>query len=110
MSRAKQNDPVRRMELCIEQHGRCFYCTEPMLVQQPTLRSRLPRAVTLDHLIPFCEGGRRGFPNEVAACNECNNRRGTMPWLLFYCLKELERARPSNHNNDYLHLAAGASA
>jgi hypothetical protein len=48
-------------------------------------------AVTIDHLIPLSEGGRRRFPNEVAACNACNSLRGTTPWLLFYCLMEIER-------------------
>lgn len=85
----QRKDPIRRMALFEEQDGRCFYCTEPMLTIHR--RPRLPREVTLEHLISFAEGGRRGQPNEVAACNECNNRRGTMPWLLFFCLKEIER-------------------
>jgi hypothetical protein len=59
----------------------------------PYRRPRSPLEVTLEHLIPFAEGGRRGFHNEVAACNRCNGLRGTTPWLLFYCLMEPVRAQ-----------------
>lgn len=88
----KLKDGVRRARLFEEQGGLCFYCREPMN-PPPFPRPRGPRDVTLEHLIPLSEGGRRAFPNEVAACNECNHRRGRMPWLLFFCLKELERTR-----------------
>lgn len=88
----KQEDATRRAELFEEQGGRCFYCAVTML-PPPFTRPLSAHDVTLDHLIPFSEGGRRGFPNEVAACNRCNLLRGTTPWLLFYCLKELQRAR-----------------
>lgn len=90
----RQEDGIRRAQLFEEQRGLCFYCDAPMS-PPPFARPRNPRDVTLEHLIPLSEGGRRAFPNEVAACNECNHRRGTMPWLLFFCLKELERARAS---------------
>jgi hypothetical protein len=95
------------MELFHEQDGRCFYCIEPMLVTHH--RPRAPREVTLEHLISFAEGGRRGFPNEVAACNECNGRRGTTPWLLFFCLKEIERGDPRQFSPKHPHSLAGAS-
>lgn len=88
----KQQDAQRRAALFREQEGLCFYCTAPM-TSPPFQRPRTPMQATLEHLIPFCEGGRRGFPNEVAACNGCNNLRGTTSWLLFFCLKELERDR-----------------
>ncbi|WP_414462379.1 HNH endonuclease [Hyphomicrobium sp. DY-1] len=90
-SRGKQHDHTRRTELFQEQDGLCFYCTEPML-QLPFRLPRSPLDATLEHLTPFSEGGRRGFPNEVAACHGCNTQRGTTSWLLFFCLKELERA------------------
>lgn len=86
----RPEDGIRRAVLFAEQDGLCFYCDEPM--RPPPFAPRTPRDVTLEHLVPLSEGGCRAFPNEVAACNECNHRRGTMPWLLFYCLKELERA------------------
>lgn len=94
MRAAKQDDALRRAALFREQGGLCFYCQEQMK-EPPFSRPRSLREVTLEHLIPFCEGGRRGFPNEAAACNGCNNRRGTTSWLLFYCLAEIEgRRRP----------------
>ncbi len=103
MSKARQNDPVRRTALFHEQNGLCFYCTEPMLATPPHPRPRPPHEVTLEHLIPLSEGGRRGFHNEVAACNECNHRRGTAPWLLFYCLMELERAAVAQNPTPLFH-------
>jgi hypothetical protein len=104
---SKQFDALRRAALFHAQDGLCFYCRVPMKAP-PFTRPRLPRDVTLEHLIPLSEGGRRGFPNEVAACNDCNGRRGTMPWLLFYCLKEVERTehpvrvRPTHPPHPYV--------
>lgn len=92
MSASKQQDALRRAALFNEQEGLCFYC-EVAMTPPPFRRPRSPVEVTLEHLIPFSEGGRRGFPNEVAACNRCNSERGTTSWLLFYCLKEHVRAR-----------------
>jgi 5-methylcytosine-specific restriction endonuclease McrA len=83
---------LRRAELCWDQNGRCFYCTGDMTYASPPARRRAPNTMaTLEHLIPRSEGGRSSFPNVVAACARCNNRRGTMSWLLFFCLSELER-------------------
>ena len=93
----KHADAARRMILFEEQDGLCFYCTEPMRIPPPSpKRQHAPRDLTLEHLTPFSEGGRRGFQNEVAACNACNSARGVMPWLLFYCLKEIERGNPAD--------------
>lgn len=92
MRSIKQENAIRRAKLFEEQDGRCFYCGVTML-PPPFTQPRSPHDVTLDHLIPLSEGGRRGFPNEVAACNRCNLLRGTKPWLVFYCLKELQLAR-----------------
>lgn len=89
-SNSKHDDPNRRAALFDEQEGRCFYCSTRMR-PPPFTPQRTPHDTTLEHLIPFSEGGRRGFPNEVAACNGCNSSRGTTSWLLFYCLKELTR-------------------
>ncbi|WP_046847820.1 HNH endonuclease [Hyphomicrobium sp. GJ21] len=108
MGRLKQNDPIRRASLFHEQDGLCFYCTSPMLVTRH--RPRHPREVTLEHLISFAEGGRRGFPNEVAACNACNNRRGTTPWLLFFCLMEIERAETPPRPAKLVPSHAGATS
>lgn len=86
----KQEIPIRRRRLYLEQDGLCFYCLRPMgffkLGNDPN-GSR----VTIDHLTPLSLGGRYGYLNEVAACHRCNNRRGTMCWLTFYCVAEIER-------------------
>jgi 5-methylcytosine-specific restriction endonuclease McrA len=108
----KQEDAARRALLFKEQGGLCFYCATPMR-PPPFTRPRRPDDATLEHLIPFCEGGRRGFPNEVAACNRCNNMRGTMPWLLFYCLMEIRRTRgrterPRNEDHGTPLIGVGA--
>ncbi len=90
MTKQHVTDALRRMLLFVEQDGRCFYCTEPMETP-PYLGPVPPSAVTLEHLEPRSHGGKRRYPNEVAACRACNQARGIMPWLLFFCLKELER-------------------
>lgn len=88
---------VRRATLFLQQDGRCFYCAEPMLLRtRPCARTTPPNLLTREHLIPRCEGGTNRPPNIVAACAACNNRRGTMSWLLFLCLTELERLPPGN--------------
>lgn len=33
-------------------------------------------ATTLDHVLPRCRGGRDGWENTVAACRDCNGRKG----------------------------------
>lgn len=85
-------DMRRRAVLFIDQEGRCFYCDEPMA--RPPYRGAMPpNALTLDRLMPRSKGGQRGFHNEVAACRSCNTERGTRPWLMFFCLKQIERER-----------------
>lgn len=32
--------------------------------------------LTVDHVVPRCEGGRNGFDNLQALCRHCNNRKG----------------------------------
>lgn len=44
----------------------CQYCGD-----------RLPgRELTLDHVVPRCEGGKTSWTNVVAACGPCNRRKG----------------------------------
>lgn len=40
-------------------------------------------AGTLDHIDPHAGGGSLAFDNTTAACIGCNNRKGTMPLLIF---------------------------
>lgn len=86
----RDSDKRRRTKLFFEQKGRCFYCRRRMSFSQPIKDPRGQR-VTLDHLTPRSQGGRRGYHNEVAACLRCNHRRGTMSWLEFLCIVTDER-------------------
>jgi len=82
---------ARRHRLYLEQDGICFYCRRPMTFHKRHRDDPSGQRVTLEHLTPLSQGGRYGLHNEVAACALCNNRRGTMCWLTFYCLAEQER-------------------
>lgn len=52
------------------QRGLCAYCKRRMRL---TLKP-IDEQATRDHVIPRCDGGTR----VVAACRECNNRKGSM--------------------------------
>lgn len=43
--------------------GLCYYCRKP--------------AQVVDHLIPLSRGGTNEVENLVAACHECNSKKGT---------------------------------
>lgn len=73
----------RRFVLFCRQGGCCFYCDQQMVMKGNRTE---PRRATIDHLQPLSQGGPRRIENEVAACFGCNNARGTIPWLVFYCL------------------------
>jgi hypothetical protein len=53
--------------------GICFYCLEEVS----------PKKVTVDHVIPESEGGGSFLMNLLPACNACNQRRKTIPFLDF---------------------------
>lgn len=44
----------------------CQYCS----------RKLTPQQITIDHLIPKCQGGGNSFFNCVVACHTCNNKKG----------------------------------
>lgn len=56
-----------------------------------------PAAITIDHVIPKCKGGRTTWNNVVAACANCNRRKGDRP--LSECGMSLLKtpARPTWH-------------
>lgn len=66
------------------QSGKCFYCNQPMWLENPdqfatryrlsTKQARLLEC-TGEHLIPHHEGGPASASNIVAACWYCNSRR-----------------------------------
>ncbi len=68
----------KRKQLYQEQGGRCFYCDEPITLEQSTF----------DHKIPQSRGGKDGKYNLVIACFPCNKERGTMNHLVFLFRKQ----------------------
>lgn len=71
----------------------CAYCGEYKRGQ-----------MTRDHILPKAHGGRNGWENITAACNNCNRKRGHRP-LLIYLLsrglsKKQQKARGLWHTNN----------
>lgn len=65
--------PAKRLAIYLRDGFRCAYCGED-------LRGAAPSEVTLDHLVPRCEGGSNHETNLVTACKSCNSARGAKPW------------------------------
>lgn len=65
------------------QSGKCGYCKV-----DTTLELNKPTTATIDHIVPVSEGGNSALFNLVAACNDCNSRKGNKP--LFHFLSMLE--------------------
>jgi 5-methylcytosine-specific restriction endonuclease McrA len=63
-----------REELFWAQNGSCYYCEENMVYGPGTMRE--PKLATIEHLTPLARGGTWDRENLVAACHECNNRKG----------------------------------
>ena len=71
-----------RDRLSAEQGHRCAYCGVSMLQQRGRKFGKRPlfeREVTIDEVVPRCEGGSRSWENTVAACRWCNQYRGNVP-------------------------------
>lgn len=70
----------QRLVLWLRQGGRCFYCDDPMIIvpRYPKGAPANPRSMTIDHVCPRQQDRSRTGP-QVAACFECNTRRGAMP-------------------------------
>lgn len=47
-------------------HNVCQYCSKPLTIPQ----------ITMDHVYPVSKGGPTSWDNIVAACNDCNSRKG----------------------------------
>jgi len=63
-----------------DQHGRCFYCRQPMWLRSPAelgipWRLAAPLQCTAEHLVARKDGGRDTRENIVAACRQCNQGR-----------------------------------
>lgn len=57
-----------------EQAGKCHYCETEM-----TLSLGFNRTATVDHVVPRSKGGADTNDNIVAACYDCNQKKGNMP-------------------------------
>jgi len=55
--------PVNRREVLRRDHHACQYCGST-------------KRLTLDHVIPRSKGGQHTWDNVVAACENCNSRKG----------------------------------
>lgn len=47
-------------------HAECSYCSKKLTIAE----------LTMDHVIPGSKGGATSWNNIVAACNDCNSRKG----------------------------------
>lgn len=56
--------PFSKKNVYIRDGYMCVYCGEKKI------------RLTLDHIVPKARGGKSTFENCVAACRECNNKKG----------------------------------
>jgi 5-methylcytosine-specific restriction endonuclease McrA len=66
LSRKKQIVRFSRANIFARDHNGCQYCGQKF---SRTL-------LTLDHVIPIVQGGRKSWENIVTACKPCNQRKG----------------------------------
>ena len=57
------------------QNWKCCYCGTDMQTSDTSRK----KYVSLEHVIPKSEGGADETENLVAACQGCNNKRGSLP-------------------------------
>lgn len=70
----------KRDRLCKRQKNRCYWCKRQM-----NRRHLDPLCATLDHYTPRWQNGSGAIDNLVAACKECNERRGREGERLLLC-------------------------
>lgn len=59
----------------------CVYCGRDMRAGRT--RRQVQIVLSLDHLIPRCQGGDNSAHNVVTACLTCNSSRGARAWRDF---------------------------
>lgn len=59
-----------------EQKGRCHYCLAPL--RKKPIRAEEHLRATIDHVVPLSAGGKNCRGNVVAACQSCNQAKGSM--------------------------------
>ena len=62
----KEENRELRVEILTETGGFCVYCDKHAAKVE----------LTIEHLTPVSRGGKDVYPNLVAACAPCNNKRG----------------------------------
>lgn len=76
--------PTRRLAIYLRDGFACAYCGRD-------LSSASPREISLDHLVPQCDGGSHESSNLVTACLSCNSRRQNLPWRQYATGGAVER-------------------
>ncbi len=66
LARKKEIVRFSRINIFLRDHNTCQYCGEKF--------SKLH--LTLDHVIPIVQGGKKCWENIVTACKPCNQRKG----------------------------------
>ncbi len=66
----------RRLAIYIRDEFTCVYCSR-------NLKYALSAEISLDHLVPKCEGGSNHSSNLVTACHSCNSDRRDQDWREF---------------------------
>lgn len=64
---------IERLAICLRHSFLCVYCLKD-------LRDAPSNEVTMDHLVPYGQGGLTEATNLVLACRACNTSRGSMDW------------------------------
>ncbi len=57
--------PCTRHNILLRDENRCQYCAKVFF----------ERELTIDHVLPRSKGGRSTWPNVVAACHPCNQKK-----------------------------------
>lgn len=71
------NPPKTKMRNRVKHRdGReCRYCGKTNLTENRLLEAT-HRFLTIDHIVPLCQGGTNGIDNLVVSCRSCNRLKG----------------------------------
>lgn len=81
----------QREKLWDEATGHCVYCGKPVAREE----------MEVDHIVPLCRGGGKGYGNKVCSCPQCNAAKADRPLeeFLRVSMNEKQRKRFSNRIN-----------
>ncbi len=80
--RLKNSSPIKKrggkiVRLFKKQSGKCYYCGIEMRFFRDCSNNLIPKNYcTKDHVLPRSKGGGHSMDNLVAACFECNVKKG----------------------------------